>query len=116
VAKDKSLFNDRSNDMEQLTGVIKMDLQSLSQDIDGLQEFVKRNKSGQAQSDEHTDRVVNNLRSEVLNATKSFAEVLQLRSKNLKATSDRRKQFSSGRTLGHRPRPSKFLPFEIFDF
>eukprot|EP00475_Leptophrys_vorax_P032870 TRINITY_DN51236_c0_g1_i1.p1 TRINITY_DN51236_c0_g1~~TRINITY_DN51236_c0_g1_i1.p1 ORF type:complete len:224 (-),score=64.72 TRINITY_DN51236_c0_g1_i1:30-701(-) len=93
--------------MEQLTGVIKLDLQSLTHDIEGLEEFVSRNKSGQAQSDSHTERVVNTLRSDVLNATKSFAEVLQLRSQSLKVQSDRKKQFSSGRTLTtQRSRPN----------
>lgn len=81
VAKQKSLFNDNITEAEQMTTIIKHDLQALTQDIDSLQQFVHRNKSGKTQTDAHSENVVNTLKSEVANATKNFAEILQIRSK-----------------------------------
>lgn len=105
LAQQRSNFNDPAQEIERLTFDIKADLQSLTVDIDKLEEYMISHLSGNKQTDVHTQNVISTLKSEVANTTKEFAQVLQLRSKNLKLQSDRRKQYSSGKSLSHRPRP-----------
>jgi len=95
--------------------VIKQDLQSLSADLDTLQDYVIRNRSGKSQTDSHSDNIVMTLKGEIANTTKQFAEVLQVRSSVLKQQSDRRKQFSTAKTMAPRTQRPRFAAAAAMD-
>jgi len=107
LVKNKSIFEDNSKQIDGLTVAVKEEIQQLAKDIDMLQNFVDTNmgKTG-SQSAEHSRKVVASLRAEVVSATQDFTIVLQTRSKNIKNQSDRRKQFSSAKSLAPKNRPS----------
>jgi hypothetical protein len=109
LAKDTGKFNQDNHRIEQLTSDIKSALQLNTRTLDQLEEYARRHRSGHTQNDEHALHVVNTLKSKVLDTTKSFSQVLQTRSQSLKLQSERRKQFSSGKSFAtqHRQRPSK---------
>lgn len=75
------MFNDPAQEIQELTNVIKSDLKTLSKEIDILQEYVLSNRTGVIQMDSHSDTVVSALKTKVANQTKSFADVLKLRSR-----------------------------------
>ncbi|KAI9140508.1 t-SNARE [Paraphysoderma sedebokerense] len=95
LAKRKSLFDDRPVEITELTAVIKQDIQNLNRQIAALQNYVKsQNTAKNKQAEEHNGSVLVSLQSSLANTSKSFADVLEVRTANMKAQKDRRDQFS----------------------
>ncbi|XP_044732148.1 syntaxin-5 [Chrysoperla carnea] len=98
LAKQKSLFNDRSSEIQELTYIIKGDLGSLNQQIAKLQEISK--SQNQLHSGKHlkshTSSVVLALQSKLASMSTDFKSVLEVRTENLKQQKHRRDQFSQG--------------------
>ena len=83
VAKRKTLFDDKSTQIQELIYVIKHDISELNNDIGNLQQFVKLQKSsrgkGNKEVDEHSDNVVVLLQSKLANTSMGFKDVLEIR-------------------------------------
>ena len=83
VAKQRSLFNDPAQEIEQLTYVVKTDITTLNGEIDLLQEFLQSNieVNQTKHSTSHSKVIIDNLKGKLANTTKSFTDILELRTK-----------------------------------
>lgn len=83
MASRKTLFDDKSTQIQELIYVIKHDIAELNNDIGNLQRFVKQQKSsrgkGSKEADEHNDNVVVLLQSKLANTSMGFKDVLEIR-------------------------------------
>jgi len=95
LAKKKSLFDDRPVEIQDLTYIIKQDISSLNKQIAQLQEFSKSRDENSQHAKKHSSSVVVSLQSKLANMSKSFKQVLEIRTENLKHQKERRDQFSS---------------------
>ncbi|KAF4091302.1 hypothetical protein AMELA_G00035440 [Ameiurus melas] len=95
LAKRKSLFDDKSVAIEELTYIIKQDMNSLNKQIAQLQDLV-RSRSGQngCHIQTHSNTIVVSLQSKLASMSNNFKSVLELRTENLKQQRSRREQFS----------------------
>ncbi|XP_073248862.1 syntaxin-5-like [Porites lutea] len=97
LAKKKSLFDDRPMEIQELTYIIKQDINSLNQQIAQLQELVRSKASSQGKHlQTHSSTVVLSLQSKLARMSKDFKGVLEVRTENLKQQKERREQFSQG--------------------
>ncbi|KAI4153317.1 MAG: hypothetical protein L6R39_001600 [Caloplaca ligustica] len=101
LAKRKTLFDDRPNEINELTFVIKQDLASLNSQISSLQSISKSQQSqtsrGSAteQEGEHNKNVVVLLQGKLADVGVNFKEVLEVRTKNIQASRARTENFVS---------------------
>ncbi|XP_061200414.1 syntaxin-5 [Neopsephotus bourkii] len=95
LAKRKSLFDDKAVEIEELTYIIKQDINSLNKQIAQLQEVV-RARGGQngRHVQTHSNTVVVSLQSKLASMSNDFKSVLEVRTENLKQQRSRREQFS----------------------
>uniref|UniRef100_A0A8D0BUF5 Syntaxin-5 n=1 Tax=Salvator merianae TaxID=96440 RepID=A0A8D0BUF5_SALMN len=95
LAKRKSLFDDKAVEIEELTYIIKQDINSLNKQIAQLQEFVKAKGSQSGKHVQtHSNTVVVSLQSKLASMSNDFKSVLEVRTENLKQQKSRREQFS----------------------
>jgi len=94
LAKTKSLFDDKSADINMHTTVIKQDINTINQRIDALENEAKyeRNLRKNEQTEDHANTVVTALKSKLASATKKFHEVLETRTKNIKIQTEKRQK------------------------
>lgn len=97
LASNKSLFDDHSTEIAQLTRIVKEDIGGLNGAIGQLQTFC-RNSIPQTNKhvNQHSSSVVVCLQSKLADMSTSFKGVLETRTENLKQQKQRRDQFSSG--------------------
>ncbi|NXY25210.1 STX5 protein, partial [Atrichornis clamosus] len=95
LAKRKSLFDDKAVEIEELTYIIKQDINSLNKQIAQLQELV-RARGGPAgrHVQSHSNTVVVSLQSKLASMSNDFKSVLEVRTENLKQQRSRREHFS----------------------
>ncbi|XP_041467934.1 syntaxin-5-like [Lytechinus variegatus] len=98
LAKRKSLFDDKSVEIQELTYIIKQDINSLNKQISKLQQHVKGSSQNGRHMQSHSNTVVLSLQSRLANMSNSFKNVLEVRTQNLKEQKSRREQFSSSNT------------------
>lgn len=98
LAKRKSLFDDKSVEIQELTYIIKQDINSLNKQISQLQQHVKQGSQNGRHIQTHSNTVVLSLQSRLANMSNSFKNVLEVRTQNLKDQKSRREQFSSSQT------------------
>lgn len=97
LAKRKSLFNDKPVEIQELTYIIKQDINNLNQQIANLQQFVNRNDSSSSKNVQtHSHTIVMSLQSKLAHMSKDFKHVLEVRTENMKHQKNRREQFSQG--------------------
>ncbi|XP_056383536.1 syntaxin-5 [Hyla sarda] len=97
LAKRKSLFDDKAVEIEELTYIIKQDINSLNQQIAQLQSFVRaRGSQSGRHLQTHSNTVVVSLQSKLATMSNDFKSVLEVRTENLKQQRSRREQFSQG--------------------
>jgi syntaxin 5 len=110
LAKKQSLYEDNSAKVHELTVAIKGDLQILDADLKSLNQFVE---DGRIQSTKHSKEnstaIVDNLKSQLAFTTKSFAEVLQIRTKTLKEQHHRQKNFGDSSSALPRSKANRFV-------
>ena len=96
VAKRKSLFDDRSSEIQDLTYIIKSDLNSLNQQIAQLQNVSKKQRYLQngKHLNSHSSNVVLALQSKLATMSTDFKQILEVRTENLRHQKNRRDQFS----------------------
>jgi len=98
LAKRKSLFDDRSAEIQELTYIIKGDLSNLNQQIAQLQDVSKRQRQsiGGKHLQSHSSSVVLALQSKLATMSTDFKQILEVRTESLKHQKNRRDQFSQG--------------------
>ncbi|XP_067681085.1 syntaxin-5-like [Haliotis asinina] len=95
LAKRKSLFDDKPVEIQELTYIIKQDINSLNKQIAQLQELVRSQKSQNGKHlQSHSNSVVVALQSKLASMSNDFKQVLEVRTENLKHQKSRREQFS----------------------
>ncbi|PNW71236.1 hypothetical protein CHLRE_16g692050v5 [Chlamydomonas reinhardtii] len=98
LAKRTSAFDDPAQEIDDLTGMIKQDIQGLNNAIADLQRVSARSKGedrGNKQVSDHSHTVVDNLRSRLKDTTATFRDVLTARTDSLKHHRERRQLFTS---------------------
>lgn len=100
LAKRKSLFDDKPVEIQELTYIIKEDINSLNKQIAQLQQ-VARGQQGQngRQKQSHSNTVVVALQSKLATMSNDFKQVLEVRTENLKQQKSRREQFSQSTSM-----------------
>ncbi|CAL8328112.1 syntaxin-5a isoform X1 [Gadus morhua] len=95
LAKRKSLFDDKGVEIEELTYIIKQDINSLNKQIAQLQDLVRsRGAPGGRHIQTHSNTIVVSLQSKLASMSNDFKSVLEVRTENLKQQRSRREQFS----------------------
>ncbi len=97
LAKRKTLFDDKPREIQELTFIIKEDMNQLNRQIGQLQQIAKAQRSGNKSKHQnsHTSSVVVQLQSRLASMTNSFKEVLETRTENLKESRSRRDMFGN---------------------
>ncbi|CAG9761893.1 unnamed protein product [Ceutorhynchus assimilis] len=98
LAKRKSLFDDKTAEIQELTYIIKSDLNSLNQQIAQLQNVSKRQKQSTngKHLQSHSSNIVLALQSKLATMSTDFKQILEVRTENLRHQKNRRDQFSQG--------------------
>ncbi|CAJ2503542.1 Uu.00g109360.m01.CDS01 [Anthostomella pinea] len=104
LAKRKTLFDDRPVEINELTFVIKQDLNSLNQQISGLQTLTRQQHPKVDQEGEHNKNVVLMLQGKLSDVGANFKDVLEVRTKNIQSSRSRTENFIS--TVSQHAQPS----------
>lgn len=97
LAKNKSLFDDRPMEINQLTSIISDDMKSLTRGIEYLKE-TQRKRQGTAQAQKHSNGVVTALATSLEGMYGAYKDVIQVRQKSIKEQQDRITQFGGSST------------------
>jgi len=92
LAKRKSLFDDPTIEIQELTSIINQDIKNLNNQISVLQQRGSERQNKQIQ--QHSDTVLDSLKSKLRDATKDFTEVLELRTEKIKQQQKERENFT----------------------
>lgn len=104
LAKRKSLFDDKPMEIQELTYIIKQDIDNLNKQIASLQQFVNHHKQQNGKHlQTHSTTVVVALQSKLANMSNDFKGVLEVRTENLKHQKSRREQFSQSSAMSIPP-------------
>ncbi|GLC45651.1 hypothetical protein PLESTB_001790500 [Pleodorina starrii] len=98
LAKRTSAFDDPAQEVDDLTGIIKQDIQGLNNAIADLQRLSARGRGddrANKQVADHSHTVVDNLRTRLKDTTATFRDVLTARTDSLKHHRERRQLFTS---------------------
>jgi len=100
-AKSKSLFQDQSSKFNEMTMSIKQDIAVLTERISALTASAESADNRQIQ--QHCQSVSSTLNARLTELTRSFRDVLELRTKTIQETETRRTKYSaSTNTFGNR--------------
>lgn len=101
MAKKRSLFDDRPQEIQELTYIIKGDLNALNQQIARLQEISKdqRRTVNGKHLVSHSSNMVLALQSKLASMSTDFKQILEVRSENMKHQKSRRDQFGQATSL-----------------
>lgn len=95
LAKRKSLFDDKAAEIDELTYIVKQDINNLNKQIAQLQELVRsRNGQNSRHLQTHSNTIVVSLQSKLASMSSDFKSVLEVRTENLKQQKSRQEQFS----------------------
>ncbi|CAH2052759.1 unnamed protein product [Thlaspi arvense] len=125
LAKRTSVFDDPTQEIQELTVVIKQEISALNTALLDLQAVRNsQNNEGNISRDTttHSATVVDDLKNRLMDTTKEFKDVLTMRTENMKIHENRRQLFSSNaskestnpfvrqRPLASKPAPSQAAP------
>jgi len=98
LAKKRTLFDDRPQEIQELIGIIKLDTGALNKQIDQLNRISKAQQETLRSKHQatHSSTVVAALQLRLASMTSDFKQVLEVRSENLRESKSRREQFSQG--------------------
>jgi len=102
AARQKGIFNDKTNEIQELTYSVKQDIEKLNQKIEALQQKARGsgpNKSHQA----HSSNMVDTLKTRLLEVTKDFKNALEDRTKALEQQDKRRQMYAPGAGAASNP-------------
>ncbi|CAF3827309.1 unnamed protein product [Rotaria magnacalcarata] len=95
IAKQSSLFNDKSMEIQDLTLSIKQDISNLNRQIAQLQQYMQDTHGSKSKNTQaHSNSVVFVLQSKLATMSNDFKQVLEARTQNLKEQKSRRDNFS----------------------
>ena len=95
LTKKNSAFDDHSQEVNQMTIMVKERLQNLHEQINNLGTLKDQTKQwGASQANSHSQTVVNSLKTQLFNTQKFFKDILTTRSQFMKQVSDRRSKFT----------------------
>lgn len=95
IAKQSSLFNDKSMEIQDLTLSIKQDIGHLNKQIADLQQYMQMSQNSKSKNSQtHSNSVVFVLQSKLATMSNDFKQVLENRTQNLKDQKSRRENFS----------------------
>jgi len=116
LVKQKTIFDDKSNEIQELTSHIRHDMTSLNNQIAKLQELAKHQGGDRKQLQTHSSAVVIGLQSRLAAVSNDFKTVLETRTENLKQAKSRRDLYSqapiSSSAVGMAPRPNHGSVFQ----
>lgn len=99
LAKNKSLFDDKPIEINELIFLIKQDIAKIHRQITTLNQYVQQNK-GKGELDnkqiaEHSTQVLFSLQSKLATTSNEFQNVLEVRNSNMKEQKSRREEYST---------------------
>ena len=104
LAQRRTLFDDPTARIQELTAVIKQDIAALNGKLDDLQRLRDDAKRGSSkQAGEHSASVVTSLRGRLGATAEGFKSVLKLRTASLAAQQDRRAHFTASNRTAFTP-------------
>ncbi|MCL4146233.1 UNVERIFIED_CONTAM: hypothetical protein GTU68_051512, partial [Idotea baltica] len=108
LAKKRSLFDDsQDQEIQELTGIIRHDLTSLTKQLEELQNRSRLSNSqlngSSGQLQKHSANLVGSLQTKVASITQKFRDVLEVRTESLKKQAERREQYAGGGISGELP-------------
>ncbi|CAN6443022.1 unnamed protein product [Victoria cruziana] len=98
LAKSSSMFNDPALEIQELTALIKIDIDALNlavSELQALQNFEASDRDLSKDSIVHSTTICDDLKNRLMGTTKQFKDVLTARTENLKAHESRRQIFSA---------------------
>ncbi|CAN8065416.1 unnamed protein product, partial [Agarophyton chilense] len=99
LAQRRSLFDDPTAEIQQLTAIIKHDISALNAELTDLQRLRDAaRRSDNKQAGDHSENVVHSLRGRLGATADGFKKVLKMRTDSLAAQHDRRSHFMSNTT------------------
>ncbi|GFR95588.1 syntaxin-5-like [Elysia marginata] len=108
LAKRRALFDDKPVEIQELTYIIKQDINSLNEQIAQLQQLAKSQRAQYGKHQQtHSNTVVVALQSKLATMSNNFRQVLEVRTENLKHQKSRREQFSASAVTSSMP-PSAY--------
>jgi len=103
LAKKNDIFDETTVEVEELTYIIKQNIQNLNKEVVSLREFSKTGVASK-QNSAHSDTVVTYLNTKLATATKDFKEVLQTRTESIKKKNMTKEMFTGKSALSTPPR------------
>eukprot|EP01061_Rhynchopus_euleeides_P021877 TRINITY_DN35709_c0_g1_i1.p1 TRINITY_DN35709_c0_g1~~TRINITY_DN35709_c0_g1_i1.p1 ORF type:complete len:296 (+),score=128.44 TRINITY_DN35709_c0_g1_i1:158-1045(+) len=95
LTRQNSAFDDHSQEVNQMTLVVKERMSNLHEKILHLGQLKDSSRQwGQTQANTHTDTVVKTLKTQLVGSQKAFKDILTCRTQNMKQVSDRRSKFT----------------------
>jgi hypothetical protein len=79
VAQSKSLFDDPADKIEELTGIIKLDIQAIRKKIQGMDALVASQGRQNEQTSTHSGVVMETLAGNLGQTTMQFSKILEMR-------------------------------------
>ncbi|XP_010543743.1 PREDICTED: syntaxin-31 isoform X2 [Tarenaya hassleriana] len=98
LAKQSSMFNDRTVEIQELTALIRNDITGLNMGLSDLQTLQNMEIADGNYSEDragHSTAVCDDLKTRLMGATKQLQDVLTTRSENIKAHESRKQIFST---------------------
>ena len=95
LAQSRSLFEDPTAEINELTHIIKQEITALNGALASLQTIAKAASGASKQRASHSGSVADSLKTRLLDATRDFQDVLHTRSHNMQLMQKRRDEFSS---------------------
>lgn len=96
LAKKRSLFDDPTIEIQELTSIINQDIKNLNNQISVLHKINSEKKNKQVQS--HTETILDSLKNKLRFTTKDFSEILELRTENLKAQQKEKETYTGSQS------------------
>lgn len=102
IVRRQGLFDDSSNEVDNMIMNIKQQLQDLNSKCDQAQTLVGSSStfySRQTQKQSHSGTVMNQLKADLMSTTKDFKEVLEMRTKKMKQQNQRKVELTGNGPL-----------------
>jgi len=94
LAQRRSLFDDPTSEIQELTFAVKQDIAQLNSKVESLQQLQAKERGHLSkQAGDHTGSVLNSLQSKLMDTASEFKTVLKMRNESLQAQQNRRSQF-----------------------
>ncbi|CAK4720989.1 hypothetical protein LEN26_010894 [Aphanomyces euteiches] len=98
LVRQTNMFNDPTSQINELTQLVKQDITLIHTKLDDLESFQRSQRGGYSSNHaaRHSDAIVTQMKSTLMNTTKGFKDILQVRQENLQHQHDRKSQYGRG--------------------